>query len=239
MGCGEAELKDPESLSWDHCVDDIAYVARKVSDGPVHFIGHCSGVKIIDDLVRQHRDVVASATWISPVNLMSDILKTVISRAVSEGRLARELLDDQQRQRLDGFLDSSEEQFGAEQAVDFLTFASMSRDWLELYWSDPASMQRFLANVDGDLLNAETFVRLSDDYYSRKSNQPPDYSDIPTLVLYSESDAVAVWDRHGAVTAQIVPDATIKEIPGGSHFLQFQKPAEASRVIRRFLADIS
>jgi pimeloyl-ACP methyl ester carboxylesterase len=226
----------PDRLSWDACVDDVAEIAQKFGDGPVTFIGHCVGAKVIDDLVRRYRSLVAAAVWISPVNVLCAAFKTIVSRGVTEGRLDLNSFTSEQRRQFDDCMSTSDEDFGPDQVLSFLTVASMMRGLHELYWSDADAMQAQILATDGVFVAPEAFLKLSSDYFARGAMPTPNYEGIPVLVIYSPDDGVTEWEQHGAAAARALPHADVRKIDKGAHFVHLQKPQETAREISRFLA---
>ncbi|MDA0204148.1 MAG: alpha/beta hydrolase [Acidobacteria bacterium] len=236
LGCGESSVLAPDRMSWDACVDDVAAIAEEFGDGPIRFIGHSAGVKVIDDLVRRYRSLVAAAVWISPANVFSDAFKTIVSRSVAEGRLDPNSFTSEQQRQFDDCVSTSEEDFGPDQVLSFLELASMIRDVHELYWSDPVTMQAHMLATEGVFVAPEAFLKLSSDYFSRGEMPPPNYEGIPTLIIYSPDDDVTEWEQHGAAAARALPHAEVCKVEGGAHFVHLQKPRETAREISRFLA---
>jgi pimeloyl-ACP methyl ester carboxylesterase len=60
----------------------------------------------------------------------------------------------------------------------------------------------------------------------------------PTLVLAGEKDQMFPLERSRALAAGI-PGARFEVIPGGSHAIVIEKPAEVARILQEFLASVT
>ncbi|MFL6237451.1 MAG: alpha/beta fold hydrolase, partial [Thermoanaerobaculia bacterium] len=59
----------------------------------------------------------------------------------------------------------------------------------------------------------------------------------PTLVLAGEADQMFPLERSRALAAGI-PGARVEAVPGGSHAIVIEKPAEVVRILLEFLASV-
>ena len=60
----------------------------------------------------------------------------------------------------------------------------------------------------------------------------------PTLVLAAEKDQMFPLERSRALAAGI-PGARFEVVPGGSHAIVIEKPAEVARILKEFLASVT
>jgi len=233
LGCGESRVRDPSLLTWDHNVDDVAHVAEHFTDTPAVFVGHSAGAKGVDEMVRRWPSLVAGAVWISPADRIGAVVKSVVAQSLHRKNGADGLTVDQ-REGLHRLASVPDEEFGRDETMLFLQ-AFVPLGMLELYWSDQSAQAAFLAASAGSPLAGDAFVALYSDYFARGEQAVPDYAKAPLSILYSSDDRVTPWEQHGANLAKAVPDASVRMIENGGHFLHLQRPRETADAIITFL----
>jgi pimeloyl-ACP methyl ester carboxylesterase len=238
LGAPGAPTLEPERLSWANQIRDIVTVTRHFTEKPVNVIGHCQGASITHDLLRTAPGFVRKAVWYSPVHTLGGALKNVISQATSQGRLRPDTMTDDERIWLKRFMQRGPEASEASDALFVLALSAKIRDLQELYWTDARAMQAWAEHANLYPFAAEAFLRLQSDFFAeRRDLLPiPDYSGIPVLMLHAPEDFICPWQTNGKRLTQSIPHAIDREIRGGAHWLQFQKPDECAALTVNFLA---
>ena len=101
-----------------------------------------------------------------------------------------------QRLRLDRFLSTPASSFSRTETLFFLEMVALTRDFVELYWSDADAMKAYVQAMDRAPFAPEVCVTLLRDYFASGPREIPDYDGIPVQILYSEADRVTPWERH-------------------------------------------
>jgi pimeloyl-ACP methyl ester carboxylesterase len=243
LGCGESVTRSRDTITLDAQTDDIAAIVREFARGPAHVVGYCLGTPMTHDLVTRHREIVRSAVWCSPMVSVRRLFQHVLRKSIREGRLDPAALPADLAMELDAFLSVANDDIGdaargARQALLVLEMIGRIRDFHEMYWSGPTVMQRWIEWMTEAPMSVDVFQMLASQYLARDPQEIPDYEGIPVLILRSDNDPIAVWPQHGPELLQRIPHAREITVPGGCHWMHFERPDEMVQATLEFFASL-
>ncbi|HET7041454.1 MAG TPA: alpha/beta hydrolase [Gemmatimonadales bacterium] len=239
LGNAEAPAHSPESVTWRNLVDDAAHIIRQEAGGPVHVIAHCAGVFASHGLVASHRELVRSATLISPEGNAPLSFKSVLRGEIATGALNPEALPAALRQHLDRVLGSSDVEWGKAEVDLILQLFAVAQDWFGLYWRDQTARARFEDLGRDAPIAVETFARLATEQFEKREELGPIYSDIPVHVIHGEGDPCTIWEEEAPHVMKLAPAAKVTMISEGHHWPYFERPEPTIHAMVAFIQEHS
>lgn len=183
----------------DTYADDLAELLEHLDIKDATLVGHSTGGGEVARYIGRHgTSRVAGAVLISAVPPI--MLKT----ESNPGGLPIQVFDDiREGTRAD------RSQYFKDLAVPFFGFnrpdAKISQGLIDSFW-----LQGMLGGIKG---HYDCIKQFSETDFTEDLKK----IDVPTLILHGDDDQIVPIDAAARLSAQIVPDATLKVYPGASH----------------------
>jgi pimeloyl-ACP methyl ester carboxylesterase len=220
-----AAPENPERMTVDDCVADLAAVLDAAGEEKVVLAGHSMGVQVVLEAHRRAPDRVAGVVLLcgAPGRLIDTFHDRKILRAVFPYARALVLRYPELARRAFKAIVSTD--FALEYAMTFeVDGKRVLRSDLERYLAD-------LAAVDPTL-----FVRLLASAADHDATPHLPQVDVPALVVAGERDAFTPM-RLSVDMQRRLPRSELLVVPGGTHVAPLEDPDRVGDRVRAFLAE--
>jgi pimeloyl-ACP methyl ester carboxylesterase len=227
--------EDPEAYRMRHLLGDIRALIESLDLAPLTLVGHDWGgivswafslkhPELLDRLViidapppfTWNRDLRESPKQREAVNYMIELSKP--SPDPEEMLSANDFaMMDQIMQRIGG------------------SGARLSPDERAVYqeaWAQPGALRGGLNYYRAARMGEQVAAGGVPEEYERKITSQR--VSIPTLVIWGEKDSVLLPTLTRGL-GQWIPDLRVESVPGGGHWIPYEKPDEVNRLIRDFV----
>lgn len=215
----DIDMENPLQSLVDATIVKINTMAAKL-DGPIHILAHSFGGQILEQVLRQSPDKIASAVVYNSCGDLRLGLLQVLASLEADPSTNSDL-----KKKIRQFLDSPVSELEPKDFVNhFVALLSEDPLYLRVYFSNLRQFESYI-NIAKDApgIDVEVFKALLVDYIKNYSKLNSPYEGSKDLRIYLSSDDPFYTDNAAIVWKKKFPHAQLELKKSGGHFLHLEE----------------